>query len=89
LGVVHCEIERILRERIYRREVFFVQSLGFLTTTEVRRMSLADSLRFGELHEEVYLAHGFTVIHVEPATLVQRVEFIKRSVGSLCGTVFS
>jgi predicted ATPase len=48
------EIERIRRERFYRPEVFFVRSLGFVTPTEARRFSLADSIRFGELHEEAY-----------------------------------
>ena len=53
------EIERIRRERVYRPEVFFVRSLGFVTPTEARRISLADSIRFGELHEDAYLALGF------------------------------
>jgi len=42
------EIARIREERIYRREVFFVRSLGFVTPTETRRIGLADSLRLGE-----------------------------------------
>lgn len=83
--VLQSEIERILRERVYRPEVFFVRSLGFLTTTEARRISLIDAIRFGELHEEVYLAHGFTLIYVEPEAVGQRVESIKRSVGGLRG----
>jgi predicted ATPase len=77
------EIERIRRERVYRPEVFFVRSLGFVTPTEARRISLADSIRFGELHEEVYLAHGFKLIYVDAATALQRVEAIKSSVERL------
>jgi predicted ATPase len=68
---------------IYRPEVFFVRSLGFVTPTEARRISLADSIRFGELHEEVYLVHGFKLIHIDPAPAVQRVESIKRYVEDL------
>jgi predicted ATPase len=79
--VLRFEIERIRRERIYRPEVFFVRSLGFVTPTEVRRISLADSIQFGELHEETYLALGFKLIYIDSATALQRAEAIKRSVG--------
>ena len=56
------EIARIRCERVYRPEVFFVRSLGFVTPTEARRISLGDSIRFGDLHEGAYLAHGFKLI---------------------------
>ena len=42
---VRLEIERIRRERVYRSEVFFVRSLGFVTPTEARRITLADSIQ--------------------------------------------
>jgi predicted ATPase len=69
------EIERIRRERVYRLEVFFVRSLGFVTPS--------DSIQFGELHEREYLAHGFQLIRIDSATPLQRVESIKRSIGHL------
>jgi predicted ATPase len=84
---LRLEIERIRREGVYRPEVFFVRSLGFMTATEARRISLADSIRFGELHEEAYLAHGFKLIYIESATALERAEAIKRSVGGLCESV--
>jgi predicted ATPase len=77
------EIERIRRENVYQSEVFFVRSLGFMTPTEARRISLADSIRFGELHEETYLAHGFKLIYLDTASALQRVESIKLRVGNL------
>ena len=77
------EIARIHNEKVYRPEVFFVRSLGFMTPTEARRISFADSIRFGELHEKAYLAHGFKLIHVDAAPAVQRVESIKRYVEDL------
>jgi predicted ATPase len=80
---LRLEIARIRRERVYRAEVFFVRSLGFMTPTEARRISLADSLRFGDLHERAYLAHGFQLIHIDSAPAVQRVESIKRYVEDL------
>jgi predicted ATPase len=65
------ELARIRRERVYRPEVFIVRSLGFVTPTEARRISLADSIRFGELHEGAYLAHGFKLIHIDSGPAVQ------------------
>jgi predicted ATPase len=64
--------------------VFFVRSLGFVTPTAARRISLADSIRFGELHEEAYLTLGFKLIDVDSATTLERVEEIERAVRRLC-----
>jgi predicted ATPase len=81
---VRFEIARIRSESVYRPEVFLVRSLGFVTPTEARRISLADSIRFGDLHERTYLAHGFKLIHVDAAPAVQRVKSIQRYVEDLC-----
>jgi predicted ATPase len=78
------EIARIRSERVYRPEVFFVRSFGSMTPTEARRISLADSIQFGDLHEKVYLAHGFKLIHIDSAPAGQRVESIKCYVEDLC-----
>jgi predicted ATPase len=79
--VLQCEIDRILRDSIYRREVFFLRSLGFVTPTEVRRISLADSIHFGNLHEKIYRSHGFELTYVEPGPIQQRVNFIQQCIG--------
>jgi len=79
---LRIEIARIHAERVYRPEVFFVRGLGFMTPTEARRISLADSIRFGEVHERAYLAHGFQLIYIDSARAVQRVESIKRYIES-------
>ena len=68
----------MLHEQIYRTEVFFIESLGFLTPTEARRMDLADSIRFGELHEQTYAAYGFRPIRVRPAPVAQRVAAVRQ-----------
>jgi len=60
------EIQRLRRDRIYSFEVFFAESLGFIEQSTSWRMSLADARRFGELHEQVYLAHGYEMIRVGP-----------------------
>lgn len=84
-----AEIARIRAEEVYRPEVFFVRSLGFMTPTEARRISLADSILFGELHEQAYLAHGFKLIHIDPAPAAQRVASIKRYVISATRKTFA
>ena len=80
---LQIEIARIRSERLYRPEVFFIQSLGFVTPTEARRINLTDSILFGELHQRVYLEHGFKLIRIDAAPLNQRVESIKRYVQDL------
>src|SRR5207237_7422554 len=40
------ELERVKREAIFQHRVFFIRSLGFLTPTEARRISLAETVRF-------------------------------------------
>jgi predicted ATPase len=77
------EIERIRCENVYRSVVFFVRNLGFMTSAEARRISLADSIRFGELDEETYLAQGFKLIYLDTVSAFRRVKSIKLSVGNL------
>jgi len=75
------ELERITKEGVYENRVFFVRNLGFVTPTEARRISFEDMLRFEKTHEETYRGFGFQLIAVEPASLVDRVRFIKSAVG--------
>jgi predicted ATPase len=87
--VLHRQIERLLQQRIYRTEVFLVESLGFVTPTEARRINLADSIRFGELHERTYAAYGFRLIRVSPAPVAQRAAAVLQELASLCPAVAS
>lgn len=66
------EIERVERESIYERRVFFVQNLGFSTPTEARRISFEESLRFEQVHAEVYRQFGYDCIPIERADLRSR-----------------
>jgi predicted ATPase len=72
------EIDRMLLEQIYRPEIFFVESLGFITPTEARRIDLADSIRFGELHEQTYSSYGFRIIRVKPAPVAERAAQVRQ-----------
>jgi predicted ATPase len=75
------ELERIQKEAIYEDRVFFIRSLGFITPTEARRISLEDAVRFERIHEETYRSLGFELISIEPGSLVDRVWTIKAAVG--------
>jgi predicted ATPase len=70
------ELERIERERIYQRRVFFIEHLGFCQPTEARKITFEESLAFEQIHEETYLSLGYDLIKIAPATLSERVHHI-------------
>lgn len=70
------EIDRIERENIYQKHVFFVENLGFVQPTEARKISFEDSLVFEKTHAEVYTALGYDLIKIPPEPLPQRVQRI-------------
>jgi predicted ATPase len=78
LGVSHRRLQRIETETIYQKQVFFIQHLGFITPTAVRRISLEEALRFERVHKETYRNHGFELVPIAPRSLLDRVEAIKR-----------
>ncbi len=71
------ELARLEREAVCQRRVFFVQSLGFVTPTEARRIGLDEARRFETLHEETYRRRGFELVPVEPGSVLDRVAAIK------------
>jgi len=75
------ELERVKREAIYQKRVFFIRNLGFVTPTEARRITFEDALRFETIHEETYRDFGFELVSVEPGSLVERVSLIKAAIG--------
>lgn len=70
------EMERIERENIYQKQVFFLENLGFCQPTEARKISFEDSLLFEQIHAEVYTSLGYHLIKVPPEALEQRVHRI-------------
>ena len=74
------EVDRLLRCGSYSSTVFFVRSLGFVTPTAARRISVADSLVFEQVHERTYRDLGFRVVDVPPAPLAERVGVVRREV---------
>ena len=75
------ELDRVITGQIYAPTVFFVRSLGFVTPTAVRKIGLADSLAFENVHERVYRELGFTLVDVPAAPLPARVDVIAAAVG--------
>jgi predicted ATPase len=75
-SILAREIDRVVTQGIYQPAVFFVHLLGFITPTAARRISLAQSVRFGRLHQQAYRDHGFELIDVPAETLQERVELV-------------
>jgi predicted ATPase len=73
-----AEIERISRDGIYHKCVFFVRPLGFVAPTAVRRISFEDSLAFERIHEDVYRELGYDLVDVPKADVEERVSLIER-----------
>jgi predicted ATPase len=76
-----AELDRVLQAGVYARTVFFVQSLGFVTPTSARRISLSDSLAFGEVHRRTYTELGFRLVDVPAGPLAVRAGLIRREAG--------
>ena len=66
------EVDRVVAEQIYQRQVFFVHLLGFITPTPVRRITLAQSVSFERFHERAYRDHGFELVDVPAGAVEQR-----------------
>ncbi len=47
------------RKQSTKARVFFIRNLGFVTPTEVRRISFEEAVRFEKLHEQTYRDFGF------------------------------
>jgi predicted ATPase len=71
------ELELLKRESFYDKRVLFVQSLGFITPTAARRISLEAARRFEMLHESTYRLHGFELIPISPGSVLERVAAIR------------
>src|SRR5277367_6118807 len=74
------ELKRIEMEAIYQKRVFFIQSLGFITPTEARRINLKEAQRFERVHQEIYRTFGFELVPIAAGRVLDRVAAIKRCV---------
>jgi predicted ATPase len=76
------EVDRVVAQRIYQPRVFFVQLLGFITPTAVRRISLEQSVAFERFHERAYRTHGFELVDIPAGTVEERVDRIEACIRS-------
>ena len=77
------EVARIDRERTYERTVFFIDNLGFVEPTAVRRISFEESLGFEAIHKTVYRSLGYDLVRIPADDLQARVDAILRRVAAL------
>ena len=74
------ELRRIERQAVYERQVIFVESLGFMINTEVRRISLDEAQRFGEVHAGAYRELGYDLVRIAPGSVEERADAVTRLV---------
>jgi predicted ATPase len=72
-----AELERIKQESVYQRRVFFIRNLGFMTSTDARRISFEESLRFEAIHEQTYQRLGVELAYVAAGSVADRVNSIR------------
>lgn len=70
------EIERLERENIFQREVFFIENLGFCKPTAARKISFEDSLVFEKFHIDAYLHFGYKLIEIGKGSVRSRIDEI-------------
>jgi predicted ATPase len=75
------EIERIEREATYQRRVLFVENLGYCEPTAVRRISFEDTLRFEQVHAQVYRRFGYELAPLPRGPLDARLAIATRELG--------
>ena len=79
------ELERIRRLGVYERRVVLVESLGFITNTAARRISLEQATAFGALHEAVYRELGYELIRIAPGLPETRADEVRRLMEGAAG----
>lgn len=77
---LEAELRRIRDESIYRKEVFFIRNLGFISPTEARRISWEEALRFERIHEARYRQENYEIVFVEPGEVMERAAMVRRAV---------
>lgn len=78
-----AELDRIDKEAIFEKRVFFVDNIGFVVPTAARTISFEQTLRFGRIHEEIYQKFGFELVRVPAGTIEERVSTVKKAIAEL------
>jgi predicted ATPase len=74
-------IRAMLAAGQYERRVLFVELLGFITSTEARRISLEDSIRFERFHIAAYERFGFELVRIPALPVDERVAMVRSLIG--------
>jgi predicted ATPase len=61
--------------------VLFVENLGFCEPTAVRRISFEDTLRFEQVHADVYRRFGYELVPLPRASLDARLAIATGELG--------
>jgi predicted ATPase len=75
------ETERIERDAVFRRRVLFAENLGFCEPTAVRRISFEDTLRFEQVHAQVYRRFGYELVPLPRGPLDARLAMATGELG--------
>lgn len=81
-AALSAEMDRVARERVYERRVFFLRDIGFCTPTAARRISFADSLKFERSHEHAYRSLGYQLVDVPRDDIAARADRIEAYLAS-------
>jgi predicted ATPase len=81
-GVLSEEIERIRREDVYQRRVFFVRDIGFIEPSDARRITFEESVEFERIHVQTYLMLGYELIDVPRADVADRADMVEACLAS-------
>jgi predicted ATPase len=73
-----AELERIEREVIYEKQVFFLENLGFCQPTEARRISYEQALHFETIHEAAFLQYGYELVRIPRGPIAERAHSLER-----------
>lgn len=71
-GILQAEIDRIINDNIYQKRVFFLENLGFIENTNVRKITFEEALKFEETHLCTYKKFGFELVKVKSMPIVDR-----------------
>lgn len=75
-----AEVDRVTSGGVFERAVFWIQPIGFVTRTAVRKISYAQSLEFERLHEQAYAEYGFDLVPVPPGPVASRAAAVEAAI---------
>jgi predicted ATPase len=73
------EIERVQKNNIYEKRVFFIENLGFITNSDARKISFEEALRFEQIHIAAYKKFGHECMIIPFLPVAERLKIIHLS----------